>query len=88
MKRLALIACLALAALPAYAADPPKPASEPVITVQLTANEANVIMAALNTAATACNVSADGCNIGLLKAPIIAKIQAAATEAAKPTPAK
>jgi len=72
--RLSIIAALALLTASAFAADTP-PQTVPV---QLSANDVQVIAAALNMAAGTCTQDSNGCVIGLNKGPILKKLQDAA----------
>ena len=74
MKLLHAIAAIVLLAGPAFAADTP-PQTVPV---QLSANDVQVIAAALNLAAGTCTQDSNGCVIGLNKGPILKKLQDAA----------
>ena len=71
--RYALLATLLIAPAFGQTASP-----APTTPVQLSANDVQVIAAALNMAAGTCTQDSNGCVIGLNKGPILKKLQDAA----------
>jgi len=89
MKRFATFALTAalLASSAAFAADAP-PAPPPTAPVNLTADEMNVISAAMNKAAATCATDPDGCVIGMRNKPVQEKLVAAFKTLQPAAPAK
>lgn len=88
MKRFAFVITAGLLlSTAAFAADAPAPAPAPTAPVNLTADEMNVVSAAMNKVAATCATDPDGCVIGMRNKPIQEKLIAAFRTFA-PAPAK